>query len=80
MKTKIVLCLVLGIFLICGVGMYYSSYQESQELSVEEEINIAIASYELSSYGWKTQRDKDLATANLQIYINSKVKEMEQPI
>jgi len=76
MKIEFILMgfLFLGIFVVL-----FSINPPSTEDNVtpQEEIETAIKSYQLSSLGWRDTQDQTAATLSTQMYINSKLKEID---
>ena len=73
MANKLIFLMVLCLIFL-GTFIYYN--QLDKPLSPEEEIDIAIQSYKLSSYGWDSQQDEIAATLTTSVFIKSKLIEM----
>lgn len=81
--NKIILSSILiGISFVL-IGAFYSTMEktDSEEVtleSIQEEVNTAILSTKLSSYGWKTQEDYNSGLFALNGYVNSKINEAKE--
>lgn len=80
-STLFVIGICVGMILLLGnfdmtKDFFDTPGLQEPELTPEQEINLAVKSLELSSLGWKTEQDQVAGIISTQVYINSKLREI----
>jgi len=77
-KNLILNATIILIIILVASLLTQISYQKSEyTITPEENIEKAILSTQLSSYGWRNQQDYEAAMFHLKAYINSELKRNE---